>query len=146
MVFGRYRYGRTWLPTLQLSVQRLSTLGFESNGTSISLTRDAARLGAWVPLAGSWLNAGLAVEAGRLVAAGSGTTLARGSSDATFWLAFAVPLRFSVPIVGRNLRAELQVELDYSPVPYTFRYESGDTLTSTAAFEGRGQLGIVSLF
>jgi hypothetical protein len=146
MVFGRYRHAGTWLPTLQLSAQRLVTFGFESNGTSISLTRDAARLGAWVPLVGSWLNAGLAVEAGRLVAAGSGATLSRASSDATFWVAFALPLRFSVPLIGQRLRAELQLELDYSPVPYTFRFESGDTLTSTAAFEGRGQVGLVSLF
>jgi hypothetical protein len=146
MVFGRYLHDGSWLPTLQLSVQRLATLGFESNGTPISLTRDAARLGAWVPLVTSWLNAGLAIEAGRLVAAGSGATLARGSRDATFWIAFAAPIRFSVPVVEQNLRAELQLELDYSPVPYTFRYASGDTLTSTAAFEGRGQLGLVSLF
>lgn len=145
-VFGRYRHGGSWLPTLQLSVHRLATFGFESNGTSISLTRDAARLGVWVPIVGSWLNTGLAMEAGRLVAAGSGATLARGSRDATLWVAFAVPVRFSVPVVGRSLRAELQLEVDYSPVPYTFRYASGDTLTSTAALEGRGQVGLVSIF
>jgi len=80
------------------------------------------------------------------VAAGSGSTLERGSSDSTFWYAFAVPLRFSMPLIGRTLQAELQLELDYSPVPYTFRYGAGDTLTSTGAFEGRGQAGLSSLF
>jgi hypothetical protein len=143
---GRYRPNVSWLPALQLSVQRLVTSGFESNGTSISLTRDAARLGAWVPLVSNLLNLGLAAEAGRLVATGSGPTLERGSSDSAFWFAFALPVRVSIPLIGRTLQAELQLELDYSPVPYTFRYGSGDTLTSTAPFEGRGQVGLVSLF
>ncbi|HKO51370.1 MAG TPA: hypothetical protein VJV79_26860 [Polyangiaceae bacterium] len=146
MLFGRYLPAVPWLPALQLSIQRLVTPGFESNGTSISMTRDAARLGAWVPLVGRVVDLGLAAEAGRLVASGSGSTLERGSSDSAFWFAFAVPLRFSIPLIGRTLQAELQLELDYSPVPYTFRYGSGDTLTSTAAFEGRGQVGITSLF
>jgi hypothetical protein len=145
-VFGRYHYGAAWLPTLQLSVQRLVTFGFESNKTSLSLTRDAARLDASFSLVDHWLSAGLAVEAGRLAATGSGAALARGASDAAFWFAFAAPLRFSAPLVGRSLRAELQLELDYAPVPYTFRYGSGDTLTSTSALEGRGHLGLVSLF
>lgn len=146
MLFGRYRPRPAWLPTLQLSVQRLATSGFESQGTAISVTRDAARLGVWVPLVGNALDLGLAAEVGRLVAAGSGATLERGSSDATLWFAFAMPLRLSIPVLGQLLRAELQAELDYSPVPYTFRYGSGDTLTSTAAFEGRGQVGLVSHF
>jgi hypothetical protein len=145
-LFGRYRSEVSWLPVLQLSVQRLVTFGFESNGTSISLTRDAARLGAWVPLLGSAVELGFAAEAGRLAATGSGGTLEHGSSDSTFWYAFGVPLRFSIPLIGRHLRAEVSAELDYSPVPYTFRYGSGDTLTSTSPFEGRGQLGLVSLF
>jgi len=146
MLFGRYHPHTKWLPTLQLSVQRLVTSDFESSGTSISLTRDAARLGAWVPLIASTLDLGLAAEAGRLVATGSGATLERGSSDSTLWFAFAVPVRLSIPLVGRILQAEFQLELDYSPVPYTFRYGSGDTLTSTAAFEGRGQMGLGSIF
>jgi len=146
MLFGRYHAAAPWLPALQLSIQSLVTSGFESDGTSISLRRDAARLGAWVPLIGRVIDIGLAAEAGRLVAAGSGSTLERGSSDSTFWFAFAVPLRFSMPLIGRTLQAELQLELDYSPVPYTFRYGAGDTLTSTGAFEGRGQAGLSSLF
>lgn len=145
MLFGRFRSRARWLPTLQLSVQRLATFGFESNGTSISLTRDAARLAAWLPLVSN-LHLGFAAEAGRLVAAGSGSTLAHGSSDSSFWFALGVPLRYSIPLIGRQLQAELQAELDYSPVPYTFRYGSGDTLTSTNALEGRAQLGLVSLF
>src|SRR6478609_200773 len=146
MLFGRYRSDARWLPTLQLSVQRLVTFGFESNGTTISLTRDVARLGAWVPLVGRVVSLGFAAEAGRLVATGSGSTLEHGSSDSAFWFAFAAPLRVSMPLIGRHLQAEALLELDYSPVPYTFRYGSGDTLTSTAAFEGRGQVGLVSFF
>jgi len=145
MLFGRYRSDVRWLPELQLSVLRLVTIGYEPNGTSLSLSRDAARLGAWVPLVGK-LELGFAAEAGRLLATGSGSTLERGSSDSTFWFAFGVPLRVAIPLLGRHLQAELQAELDYAPVPYTFRYGSGDTLTSTSAFEGRGQVGLVSLF
>jgi len=146
MLFGRYRSKLIWLPTLQLSVQRLVTFGFESNGTSIYLTRDVARLGAWVPVVGRVVHLGLAAEAGRLIATGSGPNLEHGSSDSTFWFAFAAPVRVSVPVIGRYLQAEALLELDYSPVPYTFRYGSGDTLTSTAPFEGRAQVGLVSFF
>lgn len=146
MLLVRYHAGAKGLPTLQLSVQRLVTSGFESNGTSISLMRDAARLGAWLPLVGRLLNVGAAAEAGRLVASGAGPSLEHGSRDSAFWLAFALPLRLSIPVVGQSLRAEVQLELDYSPVPYTFRYGSGDTLSSTTAFEGRGQLGLISVF
>lgn len=146
MLLVRYHAGARGLPTLQLSVQRLVTSGFESNGTSISLMRDAARLGAWLPLVGHLINVGAAAEAGRLVASGAGSSLAHGSRDSAFWFAFALPLRLSIPVVGQSLLAEAQLELDYSPVPYTFRYGSGDTLSSTTAFEGRGQLGLISVF
>lgn len=146
MLFGRYRSEVSWLPTLQLSVQRLVTFGFESNSTSISLTRDVARLGAWVPLVGSVVHLGFVAEAGRLMATGSGPTLEYGSSDSAFWFAFGAPVQVSIPVIGRYLEVEAVLELDYSPVPYAFRYGSGDTLTSTAPFEGRGQVGLVSLF
>jgi hypothetical protein len=143
--FGRYRPPSAWVPTLQVSMLRLATLGLESDGTSISLVRQAARLGAWASL-GETVHFGIASELGQLVAEGYGSQLSYGGRDTALWFAMAVPVRLSLPVVARTLAAEIGAELDYTPIPYTFRYASGATLTSTRSFEGRAEVGLVCRF
>lgn len=142
LLFGRYRPPVRWLPTVQLSLLQLATVGYEPDGTAISLTRRAARTGAWLPLPLDGLELGLAVELGQLEAEGSGAQLSRGRRDAALWFALAAPARFSLPLIAKTLAAELELELDYAPVPYTFRYAGGAVLASTRSFEGRGQIGL----
>jgi hypothetical protein len=58
----------------------------------------------------------------------------------------AVPVRLALPVVARTLSAEVGAELDYMPIPYAFRYDSGETLASTRSFEGRAEVGLVCRF
>jgi hypothetical protein len=143
--FGRYRPPSVWLPTLQVSVLRLATMGLEREGTSISVVRQAARLGAWVSI-GESVHFGIAAELGQLVAEGHGAQLSRGSRDTALWFTMAVPVRLALPVVARTLSAEVGAELDYMPIPYAFRYDSGETLASTRSFEGRAEVGLVCRF
>jgi hypothetical protein len=143
--FGRYRPPSVWLPTLQVSMLRLATIGLEPDGTSISLVRQAARVGAWASL-GESVHFGIASELGQLVAEGYGSQLSHGSRDTALWFAMAVPVRLSLPVVAKTLAAEIGAELDYTPIPYTFGYGSGTTLTSTRSFEGRAEVGLVCRF
>jgi hypothetical protein len=143
--FGRYRPPSAWLPTLQVSLLRLTTMGLEREGTSISVVRQAARLGAWVSI-GESVHVGVAAELGQLVAEGYGSQLSHGSRDTALWFTMAVPVRLALPVVARTLSAEVGAELDYMPIPYAFRYDSGETLASTRAFEGRAEVGLVCRF
>lgn len=130
-------------PALRLSLLQLATLPYERDQTSIDVERLALRGSVasnaiWKPLA-----IGLDAEAGRLTGSGSGSDVSPGK-DREPWLAFGLSAKLVVPVLPRILVAELGASFDYTPLSYSFRYRSGQELSTSGPVEGRAQAGLAA--
>jgi hypothetical protein len=143
---GSYRPCPRSLPGLMFGASRLQTVGYEVEGRAISLVRTSAQLGAWRQLFGGALRGGLAVEAGRIHATGSGRDGARGLSGNAAWVAFVAPLRLSVPLVARVLTLEAGLAGAYTPQSFTLQYASGEVIARPSHLELRGSFGLSGHF
>jgi hypothetical protein len=145
-VVGRYRPCEGWLPGVTLGASRLVSIGYELDSRSIRIERTSASIGAWLPLGVPALQGGLSLEAGRIRATASPSSLGAGHTASATWLSLVAPLRLAIPLGSPSLTADLGLDGLYTPRRYALRYSSGEQLGQVAHFELRGAVGLAGHF
>jgi hypothetical protein len=142
VVFGRYAPCPPWLPGIEVGAGGLLTSRYERDGRELSIARAGMRAVLWMELGTPLVDAGLGFEFSRLRVTASESEVGPGGSDSDLWWAVALPVRATLPLLGRRMWVRAGIDALYAPSEYSFRYRSGEVLAQTGHFELRALLGV----
>ncbi|MFZ5890511.1 MAG: hypothetical protein ACOY0T_05525 [Myxococcota bacterium] len=133
---------RVSLAAIRLSLFHLQTWPYERSGVTLGVARQGARLGVRLRTGWAPLSIGAGIEAGRLLGAGSGTTLARAGRESALWFAAEAGPSLNAPLITNVLSMELGAALAYAPLSYSFEFGNGDEVSRSENVELRAFAGL----